>query len=76
MICDAKLTNNSNSTQLIAPRFIEHDYYSSTEISHWLGAQDWGAGWSKGGVKGMEAWAKYLADFHATLDYPLTVTVE
>ncbi len=36
----------------------------------------WGAGWSKGGVKGMESWLKYLADFHVRLQTPLEVTIE
>lgn len=35
----------------------------------------WGAGWSKGGVKGMEAWLKYLADFKQSLETPLEVSI-
>lgn len=36
----------------------------------------WGAGWSKGGVRGMRAWCDYLADFHERLGHPLEVTVK
>lgn len=36
----------------------------------------WGAGWSKGGVRGMESWLKYLADFYARLQTPLEITIE
>lgn len=36
----------------------------------------WGAGWSKGGVKGMESWLEYLSDFYNKLGSPLEVTIE
>lgn len=36
----------------------------------------WGSGWSKGGVRGMQAWEKYLSDFSSNLDYPLEITVK
>ncbi len=36
----------------------------------------WGSGWSKGGVRGMEAWTKYLSDFYDRLQTPLEVKVE
>ena len=35
----------------------------------------WGAGWSKGGVRGMEHWERYLSEFHNNLQSPLEVTV-
>lgn len=35
----------------------------------------WGSGWSKGGVRGMKAWAEYLGDFYDGLRNPLEVTV-
>lgn len=35
----------------------------------------WGAGWSKGGVKGMDAWIQYLSDFYTHLKSPLKVTL-
>ncbi|MDE6523001.1 MAG: DUF4861 domain-containing protein [Muribaculaceae bacterium] len=36
----------------------------------------WGSGWSKGGVKGMGTWLKYLADFYARLQTPLEIRIE
>lgn len=36
----------------------------------------WGAGWSKGGVKGMGSWLEYLTDFYNRLQTPLEVTIE
>ncbi|MDE6638387.1 MAG: DUF4861 domain-containing protein [Muribaculaceae bacterium] len=36
----------------------------------------WGAGWSKGGVKGMESWLKYLADFYLRLQTPLEIKID
>lgn len=36
----------------------------------------WGAGWSKGGVKGMEAWEKYLSDFRKSLETPLEIKLK
>ena len=36
----------------------------------------WGSGWSKGGVKGMDAWLKYLADFYARIQTPLEIRIE
>ena len=35
----------------------------------------WGAGWSKGGVRGMEAWLKYLSDFYSRQQTPLVVKI-
>lgn len=35
----------------------------------------WGAGWSKGGVRGMDAWRRQLSDLHSRLATPLEVTV-
>ncbi len=36
----------------------------------------WGSGWSKGGVKGMNAWTEYLSDFYDRLNAPLQVEIE
>ncbi|MDE6695670.1 MAG: DUF4861 domain-containing protein [Muribaculaceae bacterium] len=36
----------------------------------------WGSGWSKSGVKGMESWLKYLADFYLRLQTPLEIKIE
>ncbi len=36
----------------------------------------WGSGWSKGGVKGMDAWLKYLADFYTRLQTPLEIRIK
>lgn len=36
----------------------------------------WGAGWSKGGVEGMESWEKYLSDFRKGLLAPLQIKFE
>lgn len=36
----------------------------------------WGAGWSKGGIKGMRHWEKYLADFYEELQAPLVVRIK
>lgn len=36
----------------------------------------WGSGWSKGGVRGMEAWLSYLSDFYARLQTPLEISIE
>ena len=36
----------------------------------------WGSGWSKGGVKDMEAWTSYLKDYSAKLAAPLEVKVK
>lgn len=36
----------------------------------------WGAGWSKGGVNGMEAWGKYLSGFIQALETPLEINIK
>lgn len=36
----------------------------------------WGSGWSKGGVKDMNAWTSYLKDFSVKLASPLKVSVK
>lgn len=37
----------------------------------------WGAGWSKGGVKGMDAWRRTLAEQYLALNqYPLEIIIE
>ena len=36
----------------------------------------WGSGWSKGGVKDMNAWTEYLKGFHDALQHPLEVKVK
>lgn len=36
----------------------------------------WGAGWSKGGVRGTNAWLQYLANFHHRLNTPLQVKIK
>lgn len=33
----------------------------------------WGAGWSKGGVRGMDDWTGYLGRFHDSLMHPIVV---
>ncbi len=46
-------------------------YYPNSEYTYY-----WGSGWSKGGVKGMDAWTQYLSNFYDRLQSPLKVTVE
>ncbi len=36
----------------------------------------WGAGWSKGGVKGTNDWLQHLTDFHTRLNAPLQIEIE
>ncbi len=36
----------------------------------------WGSGWSKGGVADMNAWTKYLGEFHDALRNPLEVKIK
>lgn len=36
----------------------------------------WGAGWSKGGVKGMDAWLNYLSNFYERLRNPLKIEID
>ena len=51
---------------------MSHTVYTPGDIFTYY----WGAGWSKGGVRGMLAWEKYLSDFCSNLDYPLEITVK
>ncbi|TGX83298.1 DUF4861 domain-containing protein [Palleniella muris] len=36
----------------------------------------WGAGWSKGGVRGMQHWEQYLTDFYEELQVPLETKIK
>ena len=50
---------------------MSHTSYKGTPYVYY-----WGSGWSKGGVRGMKAWAEYLGEFHDGLRNPLQVTLK
>lgn len=53
-------------------QIINHTTYTPGETFTYY----WGAGWSKGGVMGMEAWEKYLDDFQSDLAAPLEIRIK
>lgn len=53
-------------------QIINHTNYTPEETFTYY----WGAGWSKGGVKGMKAWEKYLSNFHKFLETPLEISIK
>lgn len=51
---------------------LNHSVYTPGEVYTYY----WGAGWSKGGVNGTQAWNQYLSDFHTMLAAPLEIKVK
>lgn len=48
----------------------------ATLMPHDIYTYYWDSGWSKGGVRGTEAWIKYLSDFYTRLHTPLEIEIE